>query len=202
MGHAATLVGLRPEARETVVTAFRAWQTATLWFFDAALKDDAAARARIAGLPASLGLPDGTVSGDHLAAVPPPLDEQQLTEMLVDDFGVALPRVRALLAARGAGPAAERALNLAGYQLLFSGRPADGLALFELNRETFPSSANARDSLGDAYEAMGRKDEALAASRQALTLLAVDSTTPEARRNAIRQSAEGRITRLEAKPPG
>ncbi|HEV8629458.1 MAG TPA: hypothetical protein VGV61_04005 [Thermoanaerobaculia bacterium] len=198
MGHAATLAGLRAAERETVAATFRAWQTATLWFLDAALKGDANARAHLADLPASLGLAKGLVTAERTGAAAAPLDEQQLSEALVDDFAAALPRVRQLLAARGGTPATERALNLAGYGLLGSGRAADGLALFVLNRETFPTSANALDSLADGYEATGKTAEAVAASRQALELLAADSAMPAPRRDAIRQSAEGRIARLAA----
>lgn len=201
IGYATTLVGLRPEAKEAVAQAFTAWERATLWFFDAHLKGDAAARSRVAAMPASLGLPEKSVAGERLGAAPGALDDRQLGEALVDDFAGALPRARQLLAAGHGTPDIERTINLSGYILLARGRSADALSLFTLNAETFASSANVWDSLADGYEATGARDKALEASRKALTLLAADTTTPPARRDAIRQSAEQRLERLQ-KPSG
>jgi tetratricopeptide (TPR) repeat protein len=201
LGYATTLVGLRPEAKETVAQAFAAWQRATLWFFDAHLKGDAAAGARLAAMPASLGLAEKAVTADRLAAAPGTLDERQLGEALVEDFAGALPRARQLLAAGHGTPDIERTVNLSGYTLLAVGRAADALALFTLNAEAFASSANVWDSLADGYEATGRRDQALTASRKALELLAADTTTPAARRDAIRRSAEQRLERLQ-RPSG
>lgn len=201
IGYASTLAGLRPEAKGVVAQTFAAWQRATLWFFDANLKGDSEARARVAALPASLGLAPPAVTTERLAAAPSALDEQQLAEALVDDFARALPRVRALLASggpAGATPAIERSLNLSGYGLLAVGRAADAMALFTLNADTFASSANVWDSLADGYEATGAPAKAVEASRKALELLARDTETPETRKAAIRQSAEGRLARLQA----
>jgi dienelactone hydrolase len=197
LGYASTLVGLRPEAKETVAQAFVAWQRATLWFFDAHLRGDAAARVRVAALPASLGLPEKAVTAERLAGAAGTIDERQLGEALVEDFAAALPRARQLLAAGHGAPDVERALNLSGYTLLAVGRTADALALFTLNAESFAGSANVWDSLADGYEATGARDQALAASRKALDLLAADTTTPPARRDAIRRSAEQRLERLQ-----
>ena len=198
MGYASTLVGLRPEAKEAIAQAFFAWQRATLWFFDAHLKGDADARARVAGMPASLGLAPAAATAERLAAAPNSFDEQQLAEALVEDFPRALPLVRTMLAAGGGTPAVERSLNLSGYGLLAIGRAADALALFTLNSETFASSANVWDSLADGYEATGAPAKAVEASRKALELLARDTATPQQRKDAIRQSAEGRLARLQA----
>jgi len=199
MGYASTLVGLRPEAKEAITQAFLAWERATLWFFDANLKGDADAKSRVAAMPASLGLAPAAATAERLAATPGGLDEQQLAEALVEDFARALPRVRTHLANGGATPAVERSLNLSGYQLLNIGRAADAMALFTLNSETFASSANVWDSLADGYEATGEPAKAVEASRKALDLLARDTATPQQRKDTIRQSAEGRLARLQAR---
>lgn len=198
MGYASTLAGLRPEAKDVVARAFVAWQRATLWFFDANLRGDGDARARVAAMPASLGLASAVTTTERLAAAPGNLDEQQLAEALVDNFAGALPRVRTLLAGGGGTPSLERSINLSGYGLLATGRAADAMALFTLNAETFASSANVWDSLADGYEATGAPAKAVEASKKALELLARDSETPETRKVAIRQSAEGRLARLRA----
>ncbi|HEV8239943.1 MAG TPA: hypothetical protein VGS57_11295 [Thermoanaerobaculia bacterium] len=204
IGYASTLAGLRPEAKDVVAQTFTAWQNATLWFFDAHLKGDREALTRVAAMPASLGLAPPAVTAEHLAAAPSGLDEQQLAEALVDDFARALPRLRELLASgsprspSAASPTIEGLVNLSGYQLLGVGRPADAMALFTLNAETFATSANVWDSLADGYEATGAPAKAMEASRKALELLARDTETPQGRKEAIRQSAEGRLARLQA----
>lgn len=55
----------------------------------------------------------------------------------------------------------EGELNLLGYNLLRNGRTDDAIAIFKLNVESFPESANPYDSLGEAYAAKGEKELAI-----------------------------------------
>ena len=89
----------------------------------------------------------------------------------------------------------EAALNLAGYQALQDKRTKDAVALFTLNAETHPTSANAQDSLGDGYRDDGDPERALAASEKALSLLAADPID-ERFKQGIRESAEQKIATL------
>ena len=68
--------------------------------------------------------------------------------------------------------------------------------LLKLNAEAFPDSPNVYDSLGDVYLADGQKDLARENAKKAIELLASDTTDPEARRNAIRDSAEQKLKQL------
>lgn len=82
---------------------------------------------------------------------------------------------RAAIAAHSADPAnrflpATTAVNQLGYRLLREGRQALAVAAFELNVAVHPGYANGWDSLGEAYVAAGRRDEAIAAFRRALEL--------------------------------
>ncbi|MFZ1678709.1 MAG: serine hydrolase [Saprospiraceae bacterium] len=54
----------------------------------------------------------------------------------------------------------ENEMNLAGYQLLQSGKPKEAASVFKLNVEAFPNSFNTYDSYGEALLALG--DTALA----------------------------------------
>jgi dienelactone hydrolase len=90
----------------------------------------------------------------------------------------------------------EAALNLLGYQLLQDGRIRQAVELFELNTEAYPASANAYDSLGDAYLADGQNGLALQASQKAIEMLASDKSTDD-RKQAIRASAEQKIAKLK-----
>jgi hypothetical protein len=65
-----------------------------------------------------------------------------------------------------------------------------------VNTVAYPSSANTYDSLGDAYLANGQNELALRSSERALALLANDRGD-EARKKAIRESAEQKIAKLK-----
>ena len=90
----------------------------------------------------------------------------------------------------------ENVLNLAGYEKLQAGNTKDAVAIFKLNTEAYPESANAQDSLGDGYLADGQKDLALAAAKKAIAMLATDPS-PEEFKKAVRQSAEDKIAKLQ-----
>ncbi|GAA4303139.1 serine hydrolase domain-containing protein [Nibribacter koreensis] len=65
---------------------------------------------------------------------------------------------------------AETELNELGYHLLEEKRVEDAIAIFDLNTQEFPASANAFDSLGEAYLAKGDKNLSLKSYKQALAL--------------------------------
>lgn len=92
----------------------------------------------------------------------------------------------------------EAVLNVACYGHMQAGKTKDAVELCKLNTEAYPNSANAYDSLGDAYLADGQNDKALEASKKAIAMLAADKGN-EQRKQLIRQSAEQKIKKLEAK---
>lgn len=55
----------------------------------------------------------------------------------------------------------ERTLNTLGYMLLYSGKEADAVQVFQKNAQEYPQSANVYDSLGEAYMKVGEKDLAI-----------------------------------------
>ena len=64
----------------------------------------------------------------------------------------------------------EAPMNTFGYALLAKNRVADAVEVFRLNTEAYPKSANVYDSLGDAYQAAGRKEDAIKSYEKALTI--------------------------------
>jgi CubicO group peptidase (beta-lactamase class C family) len=64
----------------------------------------------------------------------------------------------------------ESQLNSMGYVLLQRGSVADAVTVFEQNVERFPGSANAYDSLGEAYAAAGDPGKAIASYERSLEL--------------------------------
>ena len=64
----------------------------------------------------------------------------------------------------------EAEVNTFGYRLLRDHRVQEAIAVFQVNADAFPASANVWDSLGEALLAAGRRDEGIAAYRRALEL--------------------------------
>ena len=64
----------------------------------------------------------------------------------------------------------ESELNRLGYALLAEKSWAPAIAVFRLNADTFPKSANAHDSLGEAYAASGNREAAIRSYETALAL--------------------------------
>jgi len=55
----------------------------------------------------------------------------------------------------------EQMLNGLGYRLLYGGKEADGVTVFQKNVKEYPQSSNVYDSLGEAYAVVGQKDLAI-----------------------------------------
>ena len=55
----------------------------------------------------------------------------------------------------------EQTLNGLGYRLLYGGKGADGVEVFQKNVQEYPQSSNVYDSLGEAYAKVGQKDLAI-----------------------------------------
>jgi dienelactone hydrolase len=93
----------------------------------------------------------------------------------------------------------EAVVNQIGYERLAAGDNKTAIDLLKLNAEAYPNSANVYDSLSDAYLADGQRDLAKQNAQKAIDLLAADTSTPEDRKKAVRDSAEGKLKQLEAK---
>jgi len=94
----------------------------------------------------------------------------------------------------------EGVLNLAAYERLQAGKRTDAIALFTLNTEAYPTSANVWDSLGDGYLANGQSALALEAAQKCLELLPGDRSSEDLKKT-IRASAEEKIEKLRTKAP-
>ncbi len=64
----------------------------------------------------------------------------------------------------------ERDLNALGYQFLGQGRVEESIAVFRINAEAHPRSANAHDSLGEALARAGDRPAAIRAYERSLSL--------------------------------
>lgn len=64
----------------------------------------------------------------------------------------------------------EEGLNQWGYDLMRSGKKEEAVKVFELNVTLRPNSSNAYDSLGEGYEALGNREDAVHSYSQAMKL--------------------------------
>lgn len=190
-GYASTLLGARPKAAHASAAAHELYNRYTLAFLDAHLKNDAAARAFLAKSPEENGAPAGFVKVSRLAAEPAKPSPAEFFAALNEDGIDAALAVYPSIA-----PLPEATLNQAGYQFLFGGQPAEALKLFTLMVDTYPQSANAHDSLGDALETLGQKERAIAESEKALALLDADPSLTPDRKPAVKKNIEDKLGRL------
>lgn len=91
----------------------------------------------------------------------------------------------------------EATLNGIGYGLMQTNKSEAAIEILKWNVELYPESPNVYDSLADAFEATGQTDLAIEYSNKALAMLDKIKEIPEARRNTIKQSAEGKLKRLK-----
>jgi tetratricopeptide (TPR) repeat protein len=88
----------------------------------------------------------------------------------IDETVAAYRELRERFYGRGAFDFGENSLNMFGYALLEEGKAADAVAIFRLNTEHFPESANVWDSLGEGHLAAGERDAAIEAYEKSLEL--------------------------------
>lgn len=87
----------------------------------------------------------------------------------------------------------ESAINAEGYRLIGAGEIQRAIELLAFNVEAFPRSANALDSLGDAYLADGQPQKAADFARRAIAAIPGDSSMSEDFARAVRESAESKL---------
>ena len=90
----------------------------------------------------------------------------------------------------------EAALNAEGYRLLQDKKTKEAIQLFQQAVAAYPASANAYDSLSDAYEADGNKAMAIEFAQKALDALSKDPNITEELKGRVRDSANEKLKRL------
>ena len=65
----------------------------------------------------------------------------------------------------------EQWLNNLGYDILIRYKFEEAIAIFKLNTEAYPKSANTWDSLGDGYFWKGDKEKAVKSYNKALDIV-------------------------------
>jgi hypothetical protein len=123
----------------------------------------------------------------------------------LDEPGGAAQVSRLLAEARRKDPKAtlfpESIVNQLGYERIQSGDTRGAIEIMQLNVAAYPTSANAYDSLSDAYLADGQKELAGQNAERALELLASSTSESAERRELIRASAQQKLKQLQASKP-
>ncbi len=145
----------------------------SLNFFDAYVKKD----------PQALAFLDPENKEKSLGEVLPVLQHRQgkPAPLLADDFYddiirhgtlAALPQLKQKgISSQDTGTIDEKSLNWMGYHFLYWwGRENEALELFQFVCDLFPGSANACDSLGEAYLVLGNREKAVECYRKVLEL--------------------------------
>jgi len=157
--------------RAEVERAFGWSATYILRFLDAYLKDDAQARAFLAKAPVDNGIPAYAATMEaRPAAGPAPGRTALAMELARRGFEHAHAAYQAMRAREAGFALKEDELNEWGYGLLQAGEPAQAIEIFKLATLLYPSSANAFDSLAEAYEGRGDKPNAILHYQRSLQL--------------------------------
>jgi hypothetical protein len=163
-------------------------------FFQEKLKRDPNAAGR---LVADVAHADGGVLNrtDGLPALPSP--DELLTLMSQRGFDVVTQIIDQY---RRNAPdetlAKESALNALGYNLISQKRFADAIAAMRLSAYIYPISANAADSLGDAYLAAGEKQRAKDAFHRALEVVTADTSLTAEEKQSLTEGDQRKLRDL------
>ncbi len=123
--------------------------------------------------------------------------------MMTDEPGGFMRAAEAMNAERRKNPKSRildpTFVNFVGYLAIPRNETKAAVAIMKVNVDGHPESANAWDSLGDAYLAAGESAKAREASEKALQLLEADKSLSDAVREEVRKSAQGKLDQLKAK---
>ena len=167
-GHAAVVFKTHPDLADAIAQ-----------WFGAVLKGTPAA------LPANIGAPIDRATIDRLQAIDRP-----------GGAAAAIARLSSGGRTADALNVPEYLVNLLGYEHIQIKDHATAIDILRLNTLLYPASANAADSLGDAYLAAGDAASALAAARKTLELLEKDPRVTPQLKTQLRTIAEDKIKRL------
>ena len=112
-------------------------------------------------------------SGDNVSKAPRMSGDRMVPYeyLAAGNIDKALELYRGLRREKPASPdVRERRINGIGYALLGENKMAEAIAIFTLNTEWYPQSANTYDSLGEAYAKAGDRERSIENYEKALQL--------------------------------
>jgi tetratricopeptide (TPR) repeat protein len=179
--------------------AYEATCSYLLNFFEAYLNGSEGGRTFLGARPEANGLDFAEVVYSHVPGRElPPTPEQFMAifqERGVDEAVAIFEKFRA--ENPGLVLFEEANCNYAGYSLLQQGQAEAAVAVFRMNTEAYPNSANTWDSLAEAYLATGDEDGAAECYRMVLEVLPDDPAATDELRGVLRSNAEQFLERPE-----
>ncbi len=149
-------------------------------------------------------LGDGTIASRFLPRLEPPPTEHEFAKLIKDlCLEVALTRLRD---ARKREPSEtivdHRTMTRIGYQALDEGDHQQAVEVFRFLTSAYPESADAFDSLGDAFERSGLFNDALAAFERVLALAPIDRSLADDDRKNLTRRVSDKVRELQARVKG
>jgi dienelactone hydrolase len=180
--------------RETGYRGFQDASRMVLDFFDKTLKGDQSGAERLRADVARAG---GVLTHDE-ALAPPPSGGDFIKLIGRHGFDSAAAIVDRYRRAIPDEPVVDPdACNGLGYRLIAEGRFPEAIGILRLILYAYPNSANAADSLADAYIAAGQKELARASLQQALRLIPADSSLNEAAKQSMAKTEQAKLDQLQ-----
>jgi tetratricopeptide (TPR) repeat protein len=163
-----------------------------LGFFDAHLRGSEESMAFLEAPLDLAGLEPGTLTMSRMAAQDrPPSQDEFLAILGSGDVAVALELYEKFKAQDPDLVLFQEAqMNVMGYRMLQQGRSEEAVALFRINAEAYPQSANCWDSLTEAYMAVGDTEHALECVNKVKDTLPNDTNISDDLRQALETNLE------------
>jgi pimeloyl-ACP methyl ester carboxylesterase len=191
--------GYLPEKVKNAQQLFEFISQYSLQFLNAYVRKDPQALAQLKKKPQEWGVSPSFVSAEFKPAAKAPPREWELTN-LIREGGFDRAKVIYEEQKRQNPKTSifrENVMNAMGYEFLFRGNRDMAIKILSLNAEAFPKSANANDSLSEAYETAGNKELALQFAEKGIALLAQDTSLDDRRREVIKRILEDRVKKLK-----
>ena len=195
---ASAVLGIRGANGPALQQAFETTNRYVLHFFKAYVNKDHEALAFLRREPQANGVPAGLATiREYPGIAPAPTPDGLLATVEREGIEAAM---RALEDARKVDPQAdvfrEATLNRLGYRLLRGNRGRDSVPVFRKIVEWYPGSSNGYDSLAEALETLGERQQAIDVTRQALEVLARQQLTDD-QRTQMADILQARLKRLQ-----
>ncbi|HKQ53925.1 MAG TPA: prolyl oligopeptidase family serine peptidase, partial [Pyrinomonadaceae bacterium] len=180
--------------------AYEAVSRYVLSFFDVYLKAETSKRESLKKPAEWKGYPREAVSFRYTEALLAPPSYADLLGIIREQGGARGEQIYREVLKRdpSARVISEPSINALGYELMDDGKIDEALRVLQLNAARFPRSANAYDSLADAYKKRGDQACVAYAYQRLLEVLPQDASLDESARAALRRDVTEKLEKLRA----
>ncbi len=181
----ATVLHLRGTQQDNIKKSFEIANYYLLYFFNAELKGIESSRQFLSAKPKLSGTADSLWSIHTLQALRPAPQTEEL-ELIIRRKGIdeALALLKVTLPTDSSTDLLQGfRLNGLGYNFLAEKKYNEAIGVFRLNTELHPGDANFFDSLAEAYEASGNREEMKKTAKMTLDLLSKKTVFTDAEKS-------------------